>query len=733
MLALKNLKELLVPQPQKIMALDGGGLTLNTDSRFCVITPKAEFGPVKTAGEKLTAFLQANCGNNCFCQDGLEVRLSLADAPKEIPNPREAYRLVITENGIVLEGFGEAGLLYGVYTLRQLLRWEDGACAVPALQILDWPDMKFRGIKEESRYGSNMMERQDWMDMLEELAERKINAVGIALYGCWTVQYSGKLAEFLYMPVKGHPELQTPMEVRYFSPTENRWIDDTQLPPIFRDNLLDDIFRRARDLGIQIVPSWNSYGHNTLVPRMIPEISAKEEDGVTPTEFGFCTENEQTYEFLFKVYDQIIDDYMKPYGMTTVAPILDEVWEAMGQNAKRPFDKISPFCKCERCKGKDHGQMFIDIAVRLCTHLKQKGITSVIVANDMLKHAHKIPDLPQRLQTALEKADVMDIFLLSWWSYTDVESKMKFMELDEDGFRNITCPWTGYHNWNAVYHPLENIRMMAEMTHRGKGEGVNGYSNWDRSCNRNYDCLADYTWNMAGAVSTEAVTRRYVKRNFGARYQEAMRAYQLMDLCTEERVVDLNDEDPDRRIISHFELMLYRLGYYNYTYVRPGKDHPRNYPGEAVQYLLERRKDTQRELVFISSMAREAGGILRELATDSRCNRAQALRMAYECMNYENTAMDFLTLLQMHDLVQAGDYEAIAPLARQREKARLDQLAMCEQAKEKFIVKAVTMRNVCVYMQIFRDIAEYLERTEAPVLDMTDLRPIMSRRSMSLR
>lgn len=732
MQSLQHLMGTLTPLPRKWSALDAKALTLHSGDTIHLTAPEAQFGPVMTAKKKLEEYFPTHCGKDCFAADGLPVTLQLGQAPEEVTIPEEGYELTVTGEGITVTGFGAKGLLYGVYTLMQMLSWELGSCSVPAVTVLDWPDCKIRGMKEESRYGSNMMERQDWMDLLEEVAMRKLNTLGIALYGCWTVQYSGKLQEFLYLPVKGHPELQTPMEVRYFSPEENRWIDDTQLPPIFRDNLLEDIFRRARDLGIEIIPSWNSYGHNTYIPRMIPAISAKEEDGVTPTEFGFCTESQETFDFLFKVYDQIIDDYIKPYGMHSFATLLDEVWVAMGQNAQRPFDKISPFCKCAKCKDKDIGQMFIDMVIKTTTHLKKKGINTVMLANDMLKHEHNIPGLAQRLQDALTEADLNDTFLLDWWSYTDVESKLKFQSLDpETGWRNVVCPWTGYHNWNAVYHPLENIRLLTQMNHRDGGEGVYGYSNWDRSCNRNYDCLADYAWNLSAAGTTLEVTQRYVARNFATRYQEALRAYRLMDMCTEERV--LETDDPDRRILSHFNLMLYKLGYYNYTYVRPGLDHPRNFPGEAVKYLMDMRPDAERELLSISAMAREAGTILRSLATDSRCNYKQALRMAYECFNYENTAMDFLTLLQMDDLARAGEYEAISKLARERAQARRDQLAMCEQTKEKFIVKAVTMRNVCVYMQSFLDIADYVENTEDPQLNVLDMRHIMSQHNKHLR
>lgn len=45
----------------------------------------------------------------------------------------------------------------------------------------------------------------------------------------------------------------------------------------------------------------------------------------------------------------------------------------------------------------------------------------------------------------------------------------------------------------------------------------------------------------------------------------------------------------------------------------------------------------------------------------------------------------------------------------------------------------LTMRNLSVYMQCFCDIADYIEATPDPKLDMTDLMPIMIQRSLHLR
>ena len=171
---------------------------------------------MKTAAEKAANLFRENCAG--IGEDGIPVTLSVAKAPFEIKNEAEGYRLTITPQGIDITGFGDRGLLYGVITLCQLCSWDHNGCTRPAMGVIDWPDNPIRGMNIESRYGSNVMGRQDWMNMLEDCTSKKMNFVNIQLYGCWQVQYDGRFAEYLYMPVKGHPELKTPMVVKYCSP-----------------------------------------------------------------------------------------------------------------------------------------------------------------------------------------------------------------------------------------------------------------------------------------------------------------------------------------------------------------------------------------------------------------------------------------------------------------------------------------------------------------------------------
>ena len=89
------------------------------------------------------------------------------------------------------------------------------------------------------------------------------------------------------------------MTVKYYSPTEGKWFNYEQLPPMYRDNFFGEVCRYCKDHGMDVIPGVNSFGHNTLFPRLLPEIAPKV-DGI-PQPTGLCTSSDATYEFLFKV------------------------------------------------------------------------------------------------------------------------------------------------------------------------------------------------------------------------------------------------------------------------------------------------------------------------------------------------------------------------------------------------------------------------------------------------
>lgn len=737
MLTIETIRTNIVPVPQQVCAGTGAPLTLLPTSKFRLTAPEAQKGPIKTAAEKIIVFLQEKCGCDCFSPEGIHVTLSLGTAPAEVKNAKEAYKITVSAEGIAIEGYGDSGLFYGVVSFTQLCIWDNTGCTLPAVEVLDWPDNPFRAYKEECRYGSNMMEKADWFAMIDDLTSKKLNNLSLALYGCWVMQYDGKIAEYLYLPIDGYPQLKTPMTVKYYSPTEGKWLSYEQLPPIFRDNFFGEICRYAKDHGMDVIPGINSFGHNTLFPRLLPEIGPKV-DGI-PQPTGFCTSSEETYKFLFSLYDHIIDEYLLPNEMYSFNVLLDEVWDQYGVNPDAPHEMSSPWCQCEKCRDKARSELFIEHTVKLLKHMKEKGIKNVIVAGDMLiRKVSKLGDLSAPFLRRIREEGLQDILFFDWWWYRDVKEQLDFVvEPDELGLRSFFCPWNGYYIWSMLDNPMANVQIMAQMNHNAKcGEGVYQYAMWDLSYDRIHDCFADYGWNFVGSGSLEAVTQRYVNRHFAPMAKKAFRAFRLMDWITEQRTVVQDKESPDKTVLSNIGVLAHTLSYYTYCYYRnPATmgEYPQHFPGNALKKVLPWRADYERVLYSVSAMAKEAVSIFEEAAVTAGCDSQMARRMAYECRNYQVLTEDWLALLEIYDLTQEGDLKFIAPIARERQNARLALMTLCEQVKEDWVCKAATMRNHSIFMQCFADIAAYIETTDAPQLNLFDITAIMSKENFMLR
>lgn len=709
----------IVPIPQEVKPLEGAGVS--GKANFEITAPDAPFGPVHTAKARIEALLKGSAGET--------VTVTLTVAPNENYN-EEGYRLTVKDNSITIEGFGESGLLYGVITLEQLFA---GADALPAMEITDWPKNPIRGFKEECRYGSNLMVEAEWLEMLEDMASKKMNTLGLALYGCWTIQYDGKVSQSLYMPVEGHPELQTPVVIKYYSPAQQRWIEEEKLPPIFCGDLLEKIFAKARDLGIKVIPYWNTLGHNTLLPAKCPEVAPVNEEGVRQ-KYGFCTSNDATYELLFSIFDQLIEKYMKPYGMDTISLLLDEVHEGIGRDEEDPFAMQDPWCHCEKCRQLEKGDIFIRHAVKMIRYLKDKGIKGAIICCDMLQEGRrsKLGWLGDRLLEACREADVLDILLVDWWSYHDIDSKNWIKTLyPEKGFRSVVAPWNGYHTWSITLQPLRNTELLSKINERDGGEGILAYAMWDRACDRTHDTIAEFSWNPGKTGDTLEVTKRYAQRHYPGREEEAFKAYRLMDAAMEQRHT-AKWSFPDREDVSKMDLMTYRLSPYNYSYVKANAPYPRAFLDEALTWVLTMRPEIDQALSEITAWSGEAKEIFEKLTQDPACDQEMAWRQLCECENYLVLAKDWQKLLQMQDLCIERQYDQVAKIARERYDARLQLLQHWEQHKERSIAVAMGLRQQCIFLQMFADIADYAEKHNDN-WDLMDAPKILSQRSFWLR
>ena len=214
-------------------------------------------------------------------------------------------------------------------------------------------------------------------------------------------------------------------------------------------------------------------------------------------------------------------------------------------------------------------------------------------------------------------------------------------------------------------------------------------------------------------------------------FQLLFRAFQLFDYIAEERI---DQPEGNSSCMSNCWMLRRTLSYYFYSYVEDDKPYPRIFPGEALEKVCARREDHVRAMLQISGMAKEAMAIWNEIAADPACNTDMAKRYAYEADNYMVLVDDYLAILRMMELAEAGEYEQVRALALSRKEARIDLMAHLEQTKE-FYLQPSQLRNNSIFMQFYEDLAAYIEKTPAEEmkLDFFDMRYLASQRFFWLR
>ena len=721
-MTVKQLKEKIFPIPKQAEVKEG-----SLKLQDCHIQVEADTVTTEAAVKLLKGRLEA-AGVAVCAEATTVITLAQEKAPEGIAFSEEAYRITVGENGVKLTGFGSNGVYYAVVSFVQLLGGE-----IPFCEILDWPDLGWRGQKIECRLNSDLMEKQDWLDLIDDLAQQKLNHLQIAIYGCWVVQYDGRVSEYLYVPLKGFPELKTPFQIKYFDPQTKQWVRADKLPPMFEQDFFGELVAYGHARGMKVFPGFNSYGHNTLIPNVYRDISAKSPDG-EPTLTGFCTSNPKTYEMLFAMYDEIIDRYLAPYGVDCFDVTLDEVWPEIAQNAEDIFRRRDPWCKCEKCRNMAPGEMFINHAIAIFKHLKEKGIKNICFACDMLiDHGpFGVGVLTEPLLKALKENDLFDDVVVRWWTYADLQQKLMFQSTQpETGLRRTLCPWNGYYAWCCQMNSVRNSYLLAKMATEEKAMGIHAYASYDRCQDRNNHVFAEYCWGYEAAGSIQNVTDRYLKQYFPTQFEEARRAFQLFDYITEERI---DQPEGNSSCLANYFMLRDRLSYYFYSYVEDNKPYPRIFPGEALQKICARKEDHIRAMYGISGMAKEAKKIWEAIAEDPACNQDQAKRYAYEADNYLVLVDDFLALLRMMELAEAGENQKVKEMAELRRDARIALMDRLMQTKEAYL-QPWNLRNHSIFMQFFEDLRVYLENTPAAEqkLDFLDMRYLASERFYWLR
>jgi len=338
------------------------------------------------------------------------------------PAKPEGYALTISTSGIEIYFREIGGLRAAAATLRQLLR-EYGR-TLPCLKIRDWPDFARRGVMLDISRG-RVPKLETLLDLAEKLSDFKINE--LQLYTEHTFAYKK------YRSVWQSWGALTAKEIQ----------------------ILD---ARCRELGIDLVPNQNSFGHLRYFladPRLnkLAEISEPYEDGSEefvrrPT--TLAPNHPGTLPFLRGLYDELLPNFSSKFFNIGG----DETWDlGKGQSKKL-------------CEAKGKGHVYFDFLKKIHHEAASRGKQMMFWGDIILKYPKLIRELPK------------DVIALNWGYEAAHPFEEEAAQFAKAKIPFYVCPGTS--TWQTLLgrhdNALANLRAAAKT---GKKFGASGFLNTD--------------------------------------------------------------------------------------------------------------------------------------------------------------------------------------------------------------------------------------------------------------
>ena len=154
----------VVPLPQEITEKSGSDFVLNAETQ--IVYPK-DNAVMERNAEFLAEYIKEKT-NLVLTATTDECSKAITLAIGDVCENKEGYQLTVTADGVTITGASEAGVFYGIQTLRKSIPVaETTEVILPAVEINDYPRFSYRGTHlDVSRHFFNKEEIKSFIDML---------------------------------------------------------------------------------------------------------------------------------------------------------------------------------------------------------------------------------------------------------------------------------------------------------------------------------------------------------------------------------------------------------------------------------------------------------------------------------------------------------------------------------------------------------------------------------------
>ncbi|WP_165368346.1 glycoside hydrolase family 20 zincin-like fold domain-containing protein, partial [Phytoactinopolyspora endophytica] len=397
----------------------------------------------------------------------------------------EEYHIQIRREGITISTGMALGALQATRTLVDL--WDTGEkAALPEGDLVDRPTFRLRGVFAESIVGTDRMTLDYWKVFLDRMGQLKFNVVGLSIYGCWDIHH-GERSEYLFTPLDDFPELKTPRRMVTWDPETAQEVELRYVPRIFEENLFGEIAAHAARQGIEVIPHLGGPGHSTLIPRLMPALSAVDEEG-NPTGYGYCVTRTSAREVLALLVRALARQHLVPNQIVRLHVAGDEYYPIRNVDPGDRTRVVSPYCRCAGCRELTPGQLLMEYLLLVGHVLAEYGVAMVHWQDTLVREGV--------LDEYLDRVDAAGLHrpTIAWWKYNDPVPT-------PDALRTETwsCPTTGFAPFTFQQDFLPNIENVLRRGREARVDGVFAYGLPDPADHMNYAALADLAWNLDGS------------------------------------------------------------------------------------------------------------------------------------------------------------------------------------------------------------------------------------------
>ena len=315
----ENAAPALIPLPQK-METGAGAFHLSADTKIYYRSGSGE-----TAGQLAAALRPATgyplkTSRKWLADTAPDGGIFLTTKNAAADLGAEGYELTVATNGIVIRASTQAGLFYGVQTLRQLLPPEIFSSNVvngvdwqiPCVKIADWPRFQWRGFMlDVSRHFFTKPEVEQLLDVM---ASRKLNTFHWHLTddNGWRIE------------IKKYPKLTSVGAWRdgvgfgLATNSTTAYGPDGRYGGFYTQDDIREVVAYARKLHINIVPEIEMPGHALAALAAYPEYGTGDGPFTVPLKGGvnpgiYSPAKDGTFEFLDNVLAEVFQLFPGKY------------------------------------------------------------------------------------------------------------------------------------------------------------------------------------------------------------------------------------------------------------------------------------------------------------------------------------------------------------------------------------------------------------------------------------